>query len=86
MTGADTLVLSLLLRRAQAATDHYQVLLDEGAEVPGSPAEARLVQLIRDSGQVRNLWAPRVTTDPRRLESLPGMLPCSELARPWPLL
>jgi hypothetical protein len=44
--------LTFLLRWAQAATDHYQVLLDEGAKSPGSPAEARLTQLIRESGQV----------------------------------
>ncbi len=36
----------------QGATDHYQVLLDQGAAVPGSPAEARLTRLIHDSGEV----------------------------------
>ena len=46
--------LSVPLRWAQAATDHYQVLLDEGAAVPGSLADARLTQLIRESGQVRD--------------------------------
>ena len=36
----------------QAVTDHYQVLLNQGAGVPGSLAEARLARLIRDSGEV----------------------------------
>jgi len=43
---------------AQGVTDHYQVLLDQGAAVPGSPAEARLARLIHDSGEVLTLPRP----------------------------
>ena len=49
----------LWLRRWQGATDHYQVLLDQGAAVPGSPAEARLARLIHDSGEVPLFIPPR---------------------------
>ena len=37
---------------SQAVTDHYQVLLNQGAGEPASPAGATLARLVHDSGQV----------------------------------